>query len=219
MKTGRQPRFLWVDRGREIWNQDFTKLLEEKGINLYSTENEEKSSVFERWNRTMKNKMWKLFTASNSTVCCDKLPQLVKSYNQTKYRSIKMTPEQASKKDNEDSIYLNLDGKGMPQTAKPKFKVGDKVKISRFKRKIFDMGYTPSWTEEIFVIDKTQFTSPVTYKIKDLSGENILESFYEPELSTASQEVFRVEKVLKGNNYKNKRAFVKWSGYCDKWNS
>ena len=58
------------------------------------------------------------------------------------------------------------------------------------------------------MIDKTQFTSPVTYKIKDLSGENILESFYEPELSTASQEVFRVEKVLKGNNYKNKEPLL-----------
>ena len=63
LKTGRKPKYLWSDKGLEFWNRDFKKLLDEKGINLYSTENEEKM----RWNRTMKNNLWKFFTASNFT--------------------------------------------------------------------------------------------------------------------------------------------------------
>ena len=211
LKTGRKPRFLWCDKGLEFYNKDFKKLLSEKGINLYSTENEEKSSVFERWNRTMKSKIFKLFSASNSTVYIHKLSALLDKYNKTKHRSIKMIPEQASRKENEDRVYLNLYGQEMSQTAKPKFKVGDKVRISKYKRKVFDKGYTPNWTEEIFVVDKIQFTNPITYKIKDLNGEEILGTFYDQEVSRASQEVFRIEKILKRDK-KHGRVFVKWSG-------
>ena len=218
LKTGRKPEFLWVDKGREFYNQDFEKLLNEKGISLYSTENEEKSRVVERWNRTIKNCIFKLFIASNSAVYIHKLNLLLEKYNQSKHKSIKMTPEQASKKENEDRVYLNLYGEDMPQTSKPKFKVGDKVRISKYKRKVFDKGYKQNWTEEIFVVDKIQFTNPVTYKIKDLSGEEILGTFYEPELSRASQEVFRIEKVFKRDR-KHGRVFVKWSGFPIKFNS
>ena len=75
-----------------------------------------------------------------------------------------MTPEEASRKKNKDKVYLNLYGEEISQKSVPKFKVGDKVRISKYKRKIFDKGYTPNWTEEIFVIDKIQYTNPITYK-------------------------------------------------------
>ena len=101
----------------------------------------------------MKNYLWKFFTASNSTSCIDFLPALLDKYNKTKHRSIKMTPEQVSRKENEDRVYLNLYGQEMLQTAKLKYKVGDKVRISKNKRKVFDKGYTPNWTEEIFFVD------------------------------------------------------------------
>ena len=207
LKTGRKPKFLRCDKGREFYNRDFKKLIDEKGISLYSTENEEKSSVVERWNRTIKNQIFKLFTASNSTVYIHKLNLLLDNYNETKHRSIKMTPEQANRKENEDRVYLNLYGEDMPQTSKTKFKVGDEVRISKYKRKVFDKGYTPNRTEEIFVVDKIKFTNQVTYKIKYLSGEEILGTFYEQELSRASQEVFRIEKVFKRDN-KNKTLLV-----------
>ena len=207
LKTGRKPKFLRCDKGREFYNRDFKKLIDEKGISLYSTENEEKSSVVERWNRTIKNRIFKLFTASNSTVYIHKLNLLLDNYNETKHRSIKMTPEQANRKENEDRVYLNLYGEDMPQTSKTKFKVGDEVRISKYKRKVFDKGYTPNRTEEIFVVDKVKFTNQVTYKIKYLSGEEIIGTFYEQELSRASQEVFRIEKVLKRDN-KNKTLLV-----------
>ena len=128
-----------------------------------------------------------------------------------------MTPEEASRKQNENRVYLNLYGQEISQTAKPKFKVGDKVRISKYKRNVFDKGYTPNWTEEIFV-DKIQYTNPITYKIKDLNGEEILGTFYDQELSRASPEVFRIEKILKRDK-KHGRVFVKWSGFPAKFNS
>ena len=90
------------------------------------------------------------------------------------------------------------------------FDIGDKVRISKRKR-TFEKGYIRNWTEELFVIDKQLYTSHVTYKLKDLNGENIEGSFYEPELQK-SQQVFRIEKVLKQDLIK-KLVFVKWKGY------
>ena len=81
-------------------------LLDKHNIKLYSTENEEKSSVVERWNRTMKNKMWKQFTAKNTTQYLGILPKLLEEYNNTKHRSIKMTPKEASMKKNEGNCIL-----------------------------------------------------------------------------------------------------------------
>ena len=88
-----------------------------------------------------------------------------------------------------------------------KFDIGDKVRISK-KKRTFEKGYTPNWTEELFVIDKRLDTSPVTYKLKDLNGENVEGSFYEPELQKSSQQVFRIEMVLQQDTVK-KLAFVK----------
>ena len=127
---------IWVDKGKEFYNSNMNNLLKQNNITIYSTENEEKSSVVERWNRTMKNKMWKQFTAKNTTQYLDMLPKLVEEYNHTKHSSIKMTPIEASKKKNEDLVYYNLYGDMQVVKKKPKFKVGDKVRISKYKRKI-----------------------------------------------------------------------------------
>ena len=129
-------------------------LLDKYNIKIYSTENEEKSSVVERWNRTIKSKMWKQFTVQGNTQYLDILPKILKQYNNTKHSRIKMTPTEASKKSNEGTVYFNLYGDMDQVTSKPKFKVGDKVRISKYKRDVFDKGYTPNWTEELFIIDK-----------------------------------------------------------------
>ena len=92
-----------------------------------------------------------------------------------------MTPVEASKKKNQGIVYFNLYG-DMEHSSKPKFKVGDRVRISKYKRKTFDKGYTPNWTEEIFTVDKIQYSNPITYKLKDLNDEELQGSFYEPEL-------------------------------------
>ena len=124
----------------------------------------------------------------------------------------------SAKKKNENAVYYNLYGDMKQLSSKPKFKVGDKVRISEFKRKVFDKGYTPNWTEQIFMIDKIQSTNPITYRLKDLNNEEIQGSFYEPELLPAKQDVFRIEKVIR-RDYKKKQALVKWLGYSDDFNS
>ena len=185
----------------------------------FPTENKEKSSVCERWNHTIKTKMWKQFTVQGNTVYIDIiLPKILKQYNNTKHSSIKMTPIEASKKKNESTLYFNLHGDMEQLSSKPKFKVGDKVRISKYKRKVFDKGYTPNWTEEIFLIDKIQSTNPVTYRLKDLNNEKIQGSFYEPELLKAKQDIFHIDKVI-WRDYKKKQALVSWKGYSDNFNS
>ena len=88
----------------------------------------------------------------------DMLPKILKQYNNTKHSSIKMTPTEASNKKNEGTVYFNLYGDMEISKQKPKFKIGDKVRISKYKRNVFDKGYTPNWTEEVFTIDKIQYT-------------------------------------------------------------
>ena len=125
-----------------------------------------------------------------------------------------MTPVEASKKKKENAVYYNLYGDMKQLSSKPKFK----VRISKYKRKVFDNGYTPNWTEEIFLIDKIQSTNPITYRLKDLNNEEIQGSFYEAELLPAKQDVFRIDKVIR-RDYKKKQALVKWLGYSDDFNS
>ena len=207
----RKPEKMWVDKGKEFYNKDVKDLIE-----LYSTENEEKSSVVERWIRTMKEKMWKYFTANSTNVYIDVLPDLVKEYNNTRHSSIKMTPVKASKQENELTVRRNLYPEHFEiRDINLKFSVGDKVRISK-KKKTFEKGYTTRWTEEIFTIAEVQRTQPPTYKIADLNGKEIKGTFYEPELQKTSQEIFRIEKVIKRGK---KKSLVKWKGYSGDFNS
>ena len=91
----------------------------------------------------------------------------------------------------------------------PKFKVGDHVRISKYKN-IFAKGYAPNWSEEIFVIKKVKNTVPWTYVINDLNGEEITGSFYEKEVQKTNQKEFTTEKIIKR---KGDKFYVKWKGY------
>ena len=208
----RKPGKLWTDKGAEFYNKDVKKLLD-----IYSTENEEKSSIVERWIRTMKEKMWKYFTDNNTYRYIDILPDLVEDYNNTVHTSIKMTPIEASKKKNELTVWRNLypDRYKTHNLRTPKFSVGDEVRITK-KKKVFEKGYTTKWTEEMFTIKKIQNTNPITYKLEDLQGEEIKGSFYEQELQKTDQQIYRIEKIIKKEKGKS---LVKWKGYSDKFNS
>ena len=127
-----------------------------------------------------------------------------------------MTPVLASKIENEPTVWRNLYPEHLEiHDINLKFSVRDKVRISK-KKKTFEKRYTTRWTEEIFTIVKVKRTSPVTYKIADLNGEEIRGTFYEPELQKTSQELFRIEKVIKRGK---KKSLVKWKGYSDDFNS
>ncbi len=207
----RKPTKMWVDKGKEFYNKDVQTIIE-----LYSTDNEEKSSVVERWNRTMKEKMWKYFSVNSTRVYIDILNYLVNQYNNTRHSSIKMTPVEASKKKNEIKVWMNLyPDHNQRKTVDAQLTVGDKVRITK-KKKTFEKGYTPRWTEEVFIISKVQHTSPVTYKIKDYNGEEIQGTFYEQELQKTNQEIFRIEKIIKKGKT---QSLVKWKGYPNSFNS
>jgi hypothetical protein len=181
LRMKRKPMYIWSDKGSEFYNRQVKELLKDNNIKLYSTENEEKSSVVERWIGTMKQHMFKYFTANDTFKYYDILDKLVKNYNNTVHSSIKMTPVEASKLKNELTVYKNLYPEKEEKIKKPKFKVGDRVRITKKKGK-FEKGYTTRWTKEIFVIEKVLNTNPITYKINDLNGEEITGSFYEQEL-------------------------------------
>ena len=109
-KSKRKPKMLWTDKGSEFISRHFKDFLSKKRIKLYHTENEEKSSIVERWSKTIKNKMWKMFTTNNNTVYWDKIDKLVDDYNNTKHSSVKMKPIEVSKKKNKEKVFANLYG-------------------------------------------------------------------------------------------------------------
>ena len=128
-----------------------------------------------------------------------------------------MTPNAARTPENYGKVYWNLYGDlRVERSDNPAFKIGDTVKISKYKRKTFDKGFTPNWTEEVFLIDEIRPTDPITYKIKDLNGEEIEGTFYREELQKTDQTIFRIEKVIR--KIKDK-ALVKWKGYPGEFNS
>ena len=173
--------------------------------------------MVERFNRTIKEKMWKMFSANNNTIYIDKIDELLKTYNSSFHRSIRMAPIFASDIKNANRVFANLYSDAIyTPVKKPKFKIGDKVRISKYKRKLFDKGFTPNWTEEVFVVDGILHTKPVTYRLVDLQGETVTGSFYEQELQKTTQEIFRIDEVIFRDK---KRALVKWKGYPDKFNS
>ena len=138
---------------------------------MYSTHNGGKSVVAERFVRTIKNRIYKYMTSISKNVYIDKLDDIVHKYNNKKHRKIKMKPT-----DVKDNTYIDF-GKEVNDND-PKFKVGDHVRISKYKN-IFAKGYTPNWSEEVFVIKKIRNTVPWTYVIYDLNGEEITGTFYE----------------------------------------
>ena len=156
----------------------------------------------------LKNKILKHMIAISKNVYFDVLDDIVDKYNNTVHRTIKMKPIDVTY-DSYAEYYEHSNA------TKPKFKVGDHVRISKYKN-IFAKGYTPNWSEEVFVVSKIKNTVPWTYVVSDLNGEEITGSFYEKELQKTSQEKFRIEKVIKR---KGDKLYVKWKGYNNSFNS
>ena len=205
--SNRKPNKTWVDQGSEFYNNSFKDFLNINNTEMYSTYNEPKSVVAERFIRTIKTKIHKYMTAISKNVYYHVLDDIVTEYNNTVHKTIKMKPIEVTDDSypeyNEDSNNKN-----------PKFKVGDHVRISRYKN-IFAKGYTPNWSE-VFIISKIKNTVPWTYAISDLNSEEITGSFYEKELQKTKQKEFRIEKILKR---KGDKLYVKWKGYNNSFNS
>ena len=140
-ESNRKPNKIWVEKGREFYNSSFNKWLKDNDIAMYSIHNEGKSVVAKRFIRTLKTKIYKYMTSISKNLYIDKSDDIVNEYNNTYHRIINMK---------------------LVDVTDNKLKVGDHVRISKYKN-IFAKGYTPNWSEEVFVIWK--------YAINDLSGE------------------------------------------------
>ena len=155
---------------------------------MYSIHNEGKSVAAERLIRKLKNKIYKYMAGISKNVYINKLYDIVNEYNNTYHRTIKMKPL-----DVKDNTYIDFEKEFNDKD--PKFKVGDYVRISKYKN-IFAKGYMANWSEEVFIISKIKNTVPWTYVINDLNSEEIIGTFYEKELQKTNQKEFRIEKVL-----------------------
>ena len=172
-QSNRKPNKIWVDEGGEFYNNVFKKWLSDNDIIMYSKYNEGKSVVAERFIRTLKNKLYKHRTATGKNVYYDVLDDVVNKYNHTKHNTIKMKPIDVK---NNKRVYTDEHNE-----KDSRFKVGDRVRISKFKN-IFAKGYTPNWSTEIFIVDKVNDAVPYTYNLKGLNDEEIIGSFYDKEL-------------------------------------
>ena len=142
----------------------------------------------------------------HENVYVDELDDTVNRYNNVYPRTIKMKPV-----DVKTSTYIDKE----ITNKYPKFKIGDFVRISKYKN-IFAKGYVSNWSEEVFIIKKVKNTVPWAYVISELKGEEILKKFYGKKLQKTNQEVLRVEKVMKR---KDDKLYVKWKDYNSSFNS
>lgn len=210
------PTNLQSDQGKEFYNSNFQTLMRKYNINHYSTYSTKKAAIVERVIRTLKNKLYKQFSARGSYRWLQILPSITKAYNNAKHRTIGMKPKDV-KENTQINAYNYL--KIVPK--KRKYRLGDIVRISKYKS-IFDKGYTPSWSTELFKISKVNVTNPPTYLLKSLEeGQPIKGCFYEPELQkTNSPGVYLVEKILrKRKKNHTDQLFVKWLGFSNQANS
>jgi hypothetical protein len=195
-RQGRKCLSLQTDKGSEFNNKVFQKWLQKHKVHFFTTHNEEtKASLVERFNRTLKTRMWKYFTRNNTNKHIDVISSLVNSYNNSYHRTIKTRPNLVNKSNEQDLWQLLYENKNSYK--KPKYKIGDMVRISKFKKQ-FRKGYLPNWSEELFVIVDILHTRPAVYKIADLDNEILEGTWYEQEIQkiTKSNNIYKVEKVL-----------------------
>ena len=182
--------------------------LQNNATEIYSTYNEGKPVVAEKFIRALKNKIYKYMTSISKDVYIDKLDDIVNKYNNTYHNTIKIKPV-----DVKSNTYV--DSNKEINNKDPKFKIGDIVRISKYK-KFFAKGYTKDWSEEVFLIKKVRNTVPWKYVINDLNGKEIAGTFYKTEFQKTSQEKFRIEKVIKR---KGNKLYVKWKEHNNSFNS
>ena len=146
-ESGCKPKKMWVDKGSELYNRSMRSWLQDNDMEMYSTHNEGKSVVAEKFIKTLRNKIYKYMTLVSKNVYISKLDDLVSQYNITYYSTIAMKPV-----DVKSSTYIDFCKENNNED--PKFQVGDHVRISKYKN-IFVKCSTPNWSEEVFAIKKS----------------------------------------------------------------
>ena len=185
---------------------------------MCSTNSDKKAQIIERFNRTLKLRMGKLFDSQNSFRYIDKLDDLVKNYNNTVHKTIKMKPVDAIKPENYDLLINNYNENYENKINNKIFEVGDVVRISIYLS-AFTKEISGKWTRELFKISKVNDTTPITHNIVDINNESIEGTFYAQELQKIDKSVldepFKTEKLIKKSKGKS---LVKYLGFPDSSN-
>ena len=216
------PQKIQFDQGTEFYNKLFLNLLKKHKVHHYSVYSEQKSAIIERFNRTLKERMFKYFTSRGSHRWVDILQNLVDGYNKTKHSSTSFAPNDVTKR-NERKVREKLFPKveKLKEHTKAAFKIGDSVRITR-KKGVFEKGYEMNWSWEVFKISEIKDTYPVTYGVSDYKGDVIQGSFYKSELQKVdkSDDIWPIEKIIKSRKRAGQTEYlVKFIGYTDEANS
>lgn len=213
------PRKILADRGSEIKNKLFQNYCKQNNVHLLHSDNFIHAPFVERFNRTLKNLMYKYMTQNDTDRFIDVLQLLVKTYNSREHRMIGMSPMEA---EDEKSAYLIRKKQEKSYAKKPRrkpvFKKGDTVRVSKLKGQ-FDRGFDQQFLEEIYKIKHVFDRLPIpTYQLETLEGDEVVEgNFYGSELTPAKEpKVFKIEKILKRKKDKKTQKnvlLVKWTGY------
>lgn len=220
----RKCRALQTDKGKEFYNREVKNLMLTLNIKHFSTENDDiKASVIERFNRTLQNKLYRWFTKHNTSNWDSILQSIVEGYNKTTHSATKFPPIKVNH-ENEEDVWHNLyqPTKSSPRKGKI-FQLNDSVRVSKYKH-VFSKGYESNWSTEKFLIHEILPTQPVTYRLRDHSGEVIAGSYYAQELQRVKPikpaDIFAIETVIKKRKRKGKTEyFVQWKGYPSSFNS
>ena len=219
---GRIPKRIQSDQGKEFENRHVARVMQENNVELFSVKSAYKAAMVERFNRTLKTKIWRYFTAQNTFQWVDELKNFVNAYNHSIHRSIKMKPIDVTPENAMDVWVQQYGDLKTNIRTDGQFEVGDRVKISKVKS-VFEKGYLPNWTEEEFFVDEVNTKyQPVTYKLVDYNGNQIEGSFYKEEIQKVERddEVFLVEKIISRERRRDKNWYlVKWVGYPSSFNS
>lgn len=224
LETRESCKTFQSDHGKEFLASAVQNVLKSKGIKFFATYSSVKSAVIERFNRTIEGRIYRYFTDKNTLKYIDVIQQLVEAYNNSYHRSIKRKPIEVTAQ-NEKSVWQTLYSDLNPGApTKYDFEIGDIVRISKAKG-LFEKGYLPNYSEELFKVVRRIPKNPAVYKLQDLNSEPILGSFYALELALAYKDLstctFKIEKILRRRLKVNGvvELFVRWKGYPSKFNS
>lgn len=222
---GRVPVYLQTDKGKEFIARPMQEFLKENDIRFRVARNPDiKAAIVERFNRTLKERMWRYFTHRNTRRYINVLQDIVQAYNHTRHSATRMQPATVTRenariaRENITRRWKTIKKRGI------KYRVGDLVRISRAKA-AFEKGYEAGWSEEIFRIHRVlEWRNPPVYELTDLEGEVIDGIFYEQELGRVEkaleEEEFIVDRVIKSRGRgANKQLLVSWRGYPSKFDT
>jgi transposase InsO family protein len=222
----RKPDRLQTDKGKEFFNREFSDLMRLNGIQHFASESDQKAAVVERFNRTLKTRIWTYLSAKRTKKWVEVLPAILTSYNGSYHRSIGMAPNKVTA-DDQDRIWTRLYGDGDTYLKRKRIADGATVRISRVKG-VFDKGYMPNWSRKQFTVastvpdgDKRRHNGRPVVTLKDESGEVLRGKWYPEEIQQVRDNDFEVEKVLKRRTGADgtRELFVKWRDYPSNFNS